>query len=133
MTAKKSSLLARGVVKNDASDTEDLLDHENVDQENLEDYLRTVANYVGLPSSCKFIKTAHGNDAAIFDFSKKKQCIKPFIFKPVENPKSDTSVRPALPISITGDALVEPFVCHFSPPSSSSHLFLKVAKRNWCE
>jgi hypothetical protein len=106
MTAKTDSLVAKGVVKTKYPSIDQLLARENKDISKLENFVREVATYLGLPSSCQFVKTPSGaNDVSIFDFSKKQQSVVPLQYIPAPN----SNAAQNLPVVLTGDALVEPF------------------------
>jgi len=111
MTAKKSTLLARGVCRENLADDQGLLSSANVDRVQLEELVRVVATHVGLPETCKFSLASKGgfNDVAVFDFSKKKQAKQPFLVLDVKDPKQGCAIHPCLPVSLVGDALIEPF------------------------
>ncbi|CAN7995530.1 unnamed protein product [Ixodes hexagonus] len=72
MTAKKQSLLDRGVIINDYSDTASLLSPENVDRAALTEYARDAADFAtgyALPS-LEFAVNHYGQaDVAMFDFT----------------------------------------------------------------
>jgi len=106
MTAKTESLVAKGVVKNKYPNIDQLLARENKDISKLENFVREVATYLGLPPTCQFVKTPSGaNDVSIFDFSKKQQSVVPLQYIPAPN----SNAAQNLPVALTGDALVEPF------------------------
>jgi len=103
MTAKKQSLFDAGVLKSECGSIVDLLSGENVNKEELVRYVRHVADYVGLPSSCQFEKTNQGtDDVQIFDFTKKHAVIEPM--KVIQR----TNKEPLL-VFMIGDASIEPF------------------------
>eukprot|EP01103_Thecamoeba_quadrilineata_P007457 TRINITY_DN17333_c0_g1_i1.p1 TRINITY_DN17333_c0_g1~~TRINITY_DN17333_c0_g1_i1.p1 ORF type:complete len:788 (+),score=168.81 TRINITY_DN17333_c0_g1_i1:19-2382(+) len=102
MTATKQSLLARGVLKSDQETLAALLLDSNIDREKLCDYVRDIANSVGLPSTCEFATDHHQMaDTAIFDFTKKASCTSPAKILNFGDKK--------LLVSVIGDALVAPF------------------------
>nr|CAI5821324.1 unnamed protein product [Callosobruchus analis] len=72
MTAKKASLLEKGVIKQDLADTEKLLAPENVDRDALEQYAIEAANFstnYQLPD-LEFAVNHYGQpDIAMFDFT----------------------------------------------------------------
>jgi len=109
MTAKKDSLLKRGVCKHDAIEVKDLLTRENVDYNKLEAYVRQVATHIKLPVECPFALSAFGgtNDVQLFDFSKKMECTQPFLLKEFTVPNYNVPAK--LVVAVVGDALVEPF------------------------
>ncbi len=90
-------------MKTASNDTAQLLARDNLDMSKLECFVREVANYVTLPSSCPFAKNHAGSDdVAIFDFSKKQQSIKHYkLFGSEEGNKGFAA--------LVGDALIEPF------------------------
>uniref|UniRef100_A0A8C3V9G6 F-actin monooxygenase n=1 Tax=Catharus ustulatus TaxID=91951 RepID=A0A8C3V9G6_CATUS len=72
MTAKKQSLLDKGVIRHDHADTEVLLSRENVDQEALLNYAREAADFSTnqqLPSLDFAINHYGQPDVAMFDFT----------------------------------------------------------------
>ncbi|KAH0620879.1 hypothetical protein JD844_021745 [Phrynosoma platyrhinos] len=72
MTAKKQSLLEKGVIINDYIDTEVLLCAENVDQDNLLSYAREAADFATdyqLPALDFAINHYGQPDVAMFDFT----------------------------------------------------------------
>ncbi|XP_076311448.1 molecule interacting with CasL isoform X1 [Tachypleus tridentatus] len=72
MTAKKQSLLERGVILNDYSDTARLLAPENVDRESLMEYARDAADFStdGQLPTLDFAVNHYGQaDVAMFDFT----------------------------------------------------------------
>jgi len=74
MTARKKSLLTKGVLKEDFADTSHLVSKSNINQQKLQELAGEVSDFVKLPPSCTFAKTMSGeNDVSIFDFSKKKR------------------------------------------------------------
>lgn len=72
MTAKKASLLEKGVIKQDLADTERLLAPDNVDRDALENYAREAANFstnYQMPD-LEFAVNHYGQpDVAMFDFT----------------------------------------------------------------
>ncbi|XP_029438776.1 F-actin-monooxygenase MICAL2 isoform X2 [Rhinatrema bivittatum] len=104
MTAKKQSLLDKGVIINDYIDTEVLLCGENVNQENLQSYAREAADFATnyqLPS-LDFAITHYGQpDVAMFDFTS------------MYASKNAALVRERrghhLLVCLVGDSLLEPF------------------------
>ncbi|XP_023222402.1 uncharacterized protein LOC111623901 [Centruroides sculpturatus] len=72
MTAKKQSLLDRGVILKDYNDTARLLASENIDREALMDYARDAANFSTnnqLPSTDFAVNHYGQADVAMFDFT----------------------------------------------------------------
>ena len=99
MTAKKRSLLAKGVLKKDFYETSELLQADNVDNECLQRLIREVAGFIDLPEKCEFAKDNLGeNDVKIFDFSKKQQSTEPSKIVEEKGKK--------LLVALVGDALV---------------------------
>ncbi|XP_064156099.1 F-actin-monooxygenase mical1 isoform X1 [Anguilla rostrata] len=104
MTAKKKSLLNKGVLKQDHSDAEQLLSPANVNQDALHQYARDAAHFSTqrrLPS-LEFARDHAGRpDVAVFDFT----CM----FR-AENASllMERSGRKLL-VGLVGDCLVEPF------------------------
>ncbi|KAJ3077167.1 [F-actin]-monooxygenase mical3 [Podochytrium sp. JEL0797] len=70
-TIKKQTLASCGIVKEDKSDTAQLLAYENLDMTQLEVFAHELAKLAGIPSSCT-LSQKHG--VQIFDFSCKGQC-----------------------------------------------------------
>ncbi|PIO24985.1 hypothetical protein AB205_0068970, partial [Aquarana catesbeiana] len=72
MTAKKQSLLDKGVILNDYADAEALLCAQNVDQDSLQSYAREAADFATnyqLPSLDFAINHYEQPDVAMFDFT----------------------------------------------------------------
>ncbi|TNN09264.1 [F-actin]-monooxygenase MICAL2 [Schistosoma japonicum] len=73
MTAKKHSLLAKGVLKQDQDDSVSLLNKNNVDKKALQAYARETASYVtsGALTRLDFALNSYGEpDVDIFDFTR---------------------------------------------------------------
>jgi len=72
MTAKKQSLMEKGVIKENEADTEKLLSMQNVNQEKLFEYAREAADYATeykMPH-LDFAVNHYGKpDVAMFDFT----------------------------------------------------------------
>ncbi|XP_023693994.1 F-actin-monooxygenase mical2b-like isoform X3 [Paramormyrops kingsleyae] len=104
MTAKKQSLLDKGVILHDHMDTEMLLSGENVDQEALQSYAREAADYgtnYQLPS-LDFATNHHGQpDVAMFDFT----CM----YASENAALVRQSGGRGLLVALVGDSLLEPF------------------------
>ncbi|XP_049819876.1 F-actin-monooxygenase Mical isoform X3 [Aethina tumida] len=104
MTAKKASLLEKGVIKQDLSDTEKLLAMENVDRDALQEYAKEAANFstdYQMPD-LEFAVNHYGQpDVAMFDFTS---------MYAAEN-ASKTMERNGhqLLMILVGDSLLEPF------------------------
>ncbi|XP_069001544.1 protein-methionine sulfoxide oxidase mical3b isoform X2 [Embiotoca jacksoni] len=104
MTAKKQSLLEKGVIVQDFADTELLLSHRNVDQNALQAYAREAANFSTnhqLPS-LDFAMNHYGHpDVAMFDFTS------------MYASENAAMVRQRhghqLLVTLVGDSLLEPF------------------------
>uniref|UniRef100_A0A670Y4T9 Microtubule associated monooxygenase, calponin and LIM domain containing 3 n=1 Tax=Pseudonaja textilis TaxID=8673 RepID=A0A670Y4T9_PSETE len=104
MTAKKQSLLDKGVILHDYADTELLLSRENVDQEALLSYAREAADFSTnqqLPSLNFAINHYGQPDVAMFDFT----CM-----YASENAAMvrELNGHPLL-VALVGDSLLEPF------------------------
>ncbi|XP_074597728.1 molecule interacting with CasL [Brevipalpus obovatus] len=70
MTAKKSSLLQRGVLRNDFSDTRALLAPDNIDRQQLLEYARDAAKWTTGLNTPSFALNHYGEaDVAMFDFT----------------------------------------------------------------
>ena len=83
MTAKKTSLLTRGVLINDFQDTRALLSPDNIDQNQLLNYAKDAAKWTTGLDNLKFALNHYGSeDVAMFDFTyvfvRKKKLIKIF-------------------------------------------------------
>ncbi|KAL6074477.1 [F-actin]-monooxygenase mical3 [Balamuthia mandrillaris] len=105
MTAKKQSLLSKGVLKNDCADAADFLNPQNINKDALETFVREVAVNIKLPATCSFAANSRGGkDVAIFDFSSKK--VSTANSKILQSSKNRSN---QLLICLVGDALVEPF------------------------
>ena len=74
VTVKKVSLLSKGVLRQDLPGQQ-LLTRENVDDEALLKFARTVATLIGLPAATPFC--GH-HPAKLFDFSTRARCLAPF-------------------------------------------------------
>ncbi|XP_063293586.1 F-actin-monooxygenase MICAL2 [Pelobates fuscus] len=104
MTAKKQSLLDKGVIINDYVDAEALLSAENVDQDNLQSYAREAADFATnyqLPSLDFAINHYGLPDVAMFDFTS------------MYASENAALVRERhghlLLVALVGDSLLEPF------------------------
>eukprot|EP01129_Flabellula_baltica_P006995 TRINITY_DN2674_c0_g1_i4.p1 TRINITY_DN2674_c0_g1~~TRINITY_DN2674_c0_g1_i4.p1 ORF type:complete len:457 (-),score=76.24 TRINITY_DN2674_c0_g1_i4:20-1390(-) len=99
MTAKKSSLIERGVLIDPSLDS---YTNENTHEKNLQKYLREVADHVGIPSTSDLIRIHTGAyDHQIFDFSSREASEEPMKYYTVGDS--------VLPVFLIGDALIEPF------------------------
>ena len=106
MTAKKTSLLKKGVLKQCTSDRSLLLNSENIDRNALEKYAREAATYATnhfskpLPN-VSFAKMKGKNDVTIFDFTN------------LYSSKNACRIRECgghrLLLACVGDSLLEPF------------------------
>ncbi|BFZ09664.1 hypothetical protein BsWGS_12701 [Bradybaena similaris] len=104
MTAKKASLLEKGVLKEDYSDTLALLDRSNVDQERLLAFAREAADFstnYQLPSLDYAVNHYGQADVAMFDFTSMfaAENASRFIMKNGHH----------LLMGLVGDSLLEPF------------------------
>lgn len=104
MTAKKQSLLDKGVILNDNADAEALLCAENVDQDSLQSYAREAADFATnyqLPSLDFAINHYGQPDVAMFDFTS------------MYASENAALVRERhghhLLVALVGDSLLEPF------------------------
>uniref|UniRef100_A0A8C2H550 Molecule interacting with CasL protein 1 n=1 Tax=Cyprinus carpio TaxID=7962 RepID=A0A8C2H550_CYPCA len=104
MTAKKGSLLKKGVIKQDFSDVNQLLAPANVNQEALQKYAYEAADFStdhGLPD-LEFAKNHAGHlDVAMFDFTCMQRAENASLVKERKGKR--------LLIALVGDSLVEPF------------------------
>uniref|UniRef100_A0A8C9TRX8 F-actin monooxygenase n=1 Tax=Scleropages formosus TaxID=113540 RepID=A0A8C9TRX8_SCLFO len=104
MTAKKQSLLSKGVILQDYMDTEMLLSSENVSQEALQSYACEAADFgtnYQLPS-LDFAMNHHGQpDVAMFDFT----CMYASENAALVRQRN----RHQLLVALVGDSLLEPF------------------------
>nr|XP_046235659.1 protein-methionine sulfoxide oxidase mical3b isoform X2 [Scatophagus argus] len=104
MTAKKQSLLEKGVILQDFADTELLLSRENVDQNALQTYAREAADFSTnhqLPS-LDFAMNHYGQpDVAMFDFT----CMYASENAAMVHQRHGHQLL----VSLVGDSLVEPF------------------------
>ncbi|XP_071827955.1 uncharacterized protein [Apostichopus japonicus] len=104
MTAKKTSLLEKGVLKKDEADTNSLLAANNINNNKLEEYAYQAAHYATeekLPTS-DCAKNYKGKpDIAMFDFTSRKQAK-----QAVLSIEADGKV---LILGVVGDSLKEPF------------------------
>uniref|UniRef100_A0A8D0CBE0 Microtubule associated monooxygenase, calponin and LIM domain containing 2 n=1 Tax=Salvator merianae TaxID=96440 RepID=A0A8D0CBE0_SALMN len=104
MTAKKQSLLDKGVIINDYIDTEMLLCAENVDQDNLLSYAREAADFATdyqLPALDFAINHYGQPDVAMFDFTSMYASENAALIRERNRHK--------LLVALVGDSLVEPF------------------------
>nr|XP_056703666.1 F-actin-monooxygenase MICAL3 isoform X2 [Euleptes europaea] len=104
MTAKKQSLLDKGVILHDYADTELLLSRENVDQEALLNYAREAADFSTnqqLPSLDFAINHYGQPDVAMFDFTCMYASENAAMVREVNNHQ--------LLVALVGDSLLEPF------------------------
>ncbi|XP_015990923.2 F-actin-monooxygenase MICAL2 isoform X2 [Rousettus aegyptiacus] len=104
MTAKKQSLLDKGVIINDYIDTEMLLCAENVNQDNLLAYAREAADFATnyqLPS-LDFAMNHYGQpDVAMFDFTSMYASENAALVRERQSHQ--------LLVALVGDSLLEPF------------------------
>ncbi|KAM9293024.1 F-actin-monooxygenase MICAL3 isoform 2-T2 [Morus bassanus] len=104
MTAKKQSLLEKGVIRHDYADTELLLSRENVDQEALLNYAREAADFSTnqqLPSLDFAINHYGQPDVAMFDFT----CM--YASENAALVREQNGHQ--LLVALVGDSLLEPF------------------------
>ncbi|XP_073078541.1 F-actin-monooxygenase MICAL3 isoform X18 [Manis javanica] len=104
MTAKKQSLLDKGVIVHDYADTELLLSRENVDQEALLNYAREAADFSTqqqLPSLDFAINHYGQPDVAMFDFT----CM--YASENAALVREQNGHQ--LLVALVGDSLLEPF------------------------
>ncbi|XP_061466422.1 F-actin-monooxygenase MICAL2 isoform X14 [Rhineura floridana] len=104
MTAKKQSLLEKGVIINDYIDTEMLLCGENVDQDNLLSYAREAADFATdyqLPALDFAINHYGQPDVAMFDFTSMYASENAALIRERH--------RHRLLVALVGDSLLEPF------------------------
>ncbi|XP_056447497.1 F-actin-monooxygenase mical1-like [Gadus chalcogrammus] len=104
MTAKKKSLLKKGVIKQDYSDAEELLARENVDHDALWRYAYEAANFSTnrqLPDLEFATNTAGRRDVAMFDFTCMHRAEHASLVRERHGKK--------LLMGLVGDSLVEPF------------------------
>lgn len=104
MTAKKQSLIEKGVIKKDCPDVDSLLASSNVNQKSLQKYATEAALYATegkLPTE-EFALNHNGKpDIAMFDFTSRKQATKAVIAREVDGK--------TLLMAVVGDSLKEPF------------------------
>ncbi|KAI8823120.1 uncharacterized protein EV422DRAFT_523465 [Fimicolochytrium jonesii] len=117
MTPKRSTLLNKGIVKEDRADPVELVQRDNVDRDNLLKFAREVATMAGVPPDSEFLQTTSSKggpprpDVAIFDFTGKTCATEPSkaITSTFTPPGSNTRHPKTLLVALVGDALVEPF------------------------
>ncbi|KAI5701118.1 hypothetical protein M8J75_006235 [Diaphorina citri] len=104
MTAKKQSLLDKGVILNDFADTARLLSQDNIDKEALKEYARQAADFstdYNLPH-LEFAVNHYGqSDVAMFDFTSMYAAENACRFLERNGHK--------LLMTLVGDSLLEPF------------------------
>ncbi|KAL6107293.1 mical2 [Pungitius sinensis] len=104
MTAKKHSLLEKGVIMNDYMETERLLSPDNVNQEALRSYAREAADFgtnYQLPSLDYAINHYGQPDVAMFDFTSMYASENAALIREKNGHQ--------LLVSLVGDSLLEPF------------------------
>ncbi|XP_043944621.1 F-actin-monooxygenase MICAL2-like isoform X4 [Protopterus annectens] len=104
MTAKKQSLLDKGVILNDYIDTEVLLSSDNVDQEALQSYAREAADFATnyqLPTLDFAINHYGQPDVDMFDFTCMYASENAALVRERQGHK--------LIVALVGDSLLEPF------------------------
>ncbi|KAL6483390.1 hypothetical protein MHYP_G00082620 [Metynnis hypsauchen] len=104
MTAKKNSLLKKGVIKQDSSDAEQLLAQANVDQEALLQYAYDAAQFSTshkLPDLEFALNHVGKPDVAMFDFT----CMQRAEYASLVRERRGKKLL----IGLVGDCLVEPF------------------------
>ncbi|XP_072290484.1 F-actin-monooxygenase mical2b isoform X4 [Eucyclogobius newberryi] len=104
MTAKKHSLLDKGVILNDYIETERLLSPDNVDQEALLSYAREAADFgtnYQLPSLDYAINHYGQRDVAMFDFTSMYASENAALIREKNGHQ--------LLVTLVGDSLLEPF------------------------
>ncbi|XP_062418839.1 F-actin-monooxygenase mical2b isoform X2 [Pungitius pungitius] len=104
MTAKKHSLLEKGVIMNDYVETERLLSPDNVNQEALRSYAREAADFgtnYQLPSLDYAINHYGQPDVAMFDFTSMYASENAALIREKNGHQ--------LLVSLVGDSLLEPF------------------------
>ena len=126
MTAKKASLLIRGVLIEDFQDTRALLSPENINQTELLNYAKDAARWItGLDNDLKFALNHYGNaDVAMFDFTSmtaaenacrvKEIYLRSKCCKKINNASNSVSngsgiKNDLLLLHLVGDSLLEPF------------------------
>ncbi|XP_061577172.1 F-actin-monooxygenase mical2b isoform X5 [Cololabis saira] len=104
MTAKKQSLLDKGVIRNDYIETERLLGPDNVNQEALRSYAREAADFgtnYQLPSLDYAINHYGQSDVAMFDFTSMYASENAALIREKHGQQ--------LLVALVGDSLLEPF------------------------
>ncbi|XP_064596541.1 F-actin-monooxygenase mical1-like [Liolophura sinensis] len=102
MTARKASLLSRGVLKNNYTESEELLNADNVDEEKLLEYAKEAASYMTSLQTMEYERNQNGKpDIAMFDFTSmftasSASCVRERMGK-------------SLLMGLVGDSLLEPF------------------------
>ncbi|KAI6653684.1 Protein-methionine sulfoxide oxidase MICAL3-like [Oopsacas minuta] len=104
MTAKRQSLIKKGVLRKDYSDAIRLTDPHNINQKKLENFAIESAKYAteGKMPHFEFSKTHQGeNDVALFDFTS--------LFASQHASKIIKRKGKSLLLLVAGDTLIEPF------------------------
>ncbi|XP_075410800.1 F-actin-monooxygenase MICAL1 isoform X1 [Tenrec ecaudatus] len=104
MTAKKQCLLRLGVLRQDYSETVQLLDSANVDPEALQRFVRAAADFAthGKLGKLDFAQDAHGRpDVSAFDFTT--------MMRAESAARVQEKQGARLLLELVGDCLVEPF------------------------
>ncbi|CAB3982261.1 F-actin-monooxygenase MICAL3 isoform X14, partial [Paramuricea clavata] len=123
MTAKKKSLLLKGVLKKDLSDPRDLLAQQNVNRDNLLNYAREAADFCTskqLPHLDFAVNPQNNEDIAMFDFTS---------MYAAENAAMIFEMKGhRLLTCLAGDSLMEPF---WPTGSGCARGFLSVFDAAW--
>ena len=125
MTAKKASLLARGVFKYDFSNPEDLMTKTNIDVPNLLAYARDAAVFCTnneMPNLQFAINHYGKEDVAMLDFSSKYEAVN----------ASRVIVRHGRPllVGLVGDSLLEVCQLKVQLPDVGKSVWVLIQRRN---
>eukprot|EP00117_Sycon_ciliatum_P020834 scpid10214/ scgid4894/ Protein-methionine sulfoxide oxidase MICAL3; Molecule interacting with CasL protein 3 len=121
MTAKKASLLQKGVLREDCSDSRELLRRSNINSEKLELFSREAAGFsTALPRLDFAINKDDKPDVALFDFTS--------IYAAENSTRIQEKHGHRLLLTLVGDSLLEPF---WPMGTGCARAFLSVYDTAW--